>query len=403
MLSLAIVTTTPARLGPFEVGAKIGGGGMASVYVGRRVSGKPPEEIVALKIIRDELAKDEQYVTMFLDEAKILARLSHPDIIITRDFGIDGDTRFIAMELLLGRSLLDAFERAGEHGARMPLDLAAFVALRVARALEHAHTLASEVGAPLHVIHRDVNPTNVFITYDGSVKLIDFGLAKSSARASKSGEGIVKGKVPYLSPEQIEDKPFDHRIDVYALGATLWEMTTGRRLFKRESDVATIRAIRDHDVPDARTIADGVYPDALWAIVERALSRDPSARYESAAAMAHDLEGFVAKKGRKGDLQPVLAAWLEELFPGERARQEAWLAEVSAVRALAPSAPTMAPPAPVAEVPNKESAPELEPKPEVKPEKPVPEKKERHPIAALLAVAATAAFFVVLALLARQC
>jgi len=392
MLSSRIVTTTavPARLGPFEVGAKIGGGGMATVYVGRRVSGEPEDEIVAIKVIRDDLAHDKKYVTMFLDEAKILSRLSHPDIIVTRDFGIDGDTRFIAMELLLGRSLLDAFERASETKSRMPLDLAAFVALRVAEALHYAHGLESEEGEPLHVIHRDVNPTNVFVTYAGRVKLIDFGLAKSSARLSESGEGVVKGKVPYLSPEQIEEKPFDHRTDIYTLGATLWEMTTGRRLFKRDNDVETIRAIRDHDVPDAReVIAD--YPDALWSIVKRALARDPADRYESAAAMAHDLEKFLEARGREGELEPVLAAWIEELFPGERAKQEAWLDEVTAVGAPPPSSRTMAPPAPVAEVPVKaeETAP--------------PEPAKKYPLNALLAALATVVFFIVLALVFSRC
>src|SRR5678815_1027425 len=129
---------------------------------------------------------------MFLDEAKILSRLAHPDIIVTRDYGIEGETRFIAMELLLGRSLLDAFERANEKGTRMPLDLAAFVGKRVAEALDYAHALEGEKGGKLNVIHRDVNPTNVFVTYAGQVKLIDFGLAKSPARLARSGEGIIK-------------------------------------------------------------------------------------------------------------------------------------------------------------------------------------------------------------------
>ncbi len=397
MLSSAAVTSLPVRLGPFEVGAKIGGGGMASVYVGRRVSGEPADEIVAIKVIRDDLADDKKYVAMFLDEAKILSRLSHPDIIRTRDYGVDGDTRFIAMELLLGRSLLDAFDRSKEVGKRMPHDLAAFVALRVAEALHYAHALKSESGEPLHVIHRDVNPTNVFVTYGGRVKLIDFGLAKSAARLSESGEGVVKGKVPYLSPEQIEEKPFDHRTDLYTLGATLWEMTTGRRLFKRDNDVETIRAIRDHDIPDARKIVED-YPDALWSIVVHALARNPDDRYESGGAMATDLSAFLEKHGRKGDLEAELAAWIEELFPGERAKQEAWLDEVSAVPASPPSTRTMAPPAPIAEVPSKSELPKDEEE-----EPPAPQTNERHPVAALLAAGATVLFFVVLTLVFSRC
>jgi len=387
----------PTKLGPYEVGAKIGGGGMASVYVGRRIEGAPKDEIVALKLIRDELAKDRQYVAMFLDEAKILSRLKHPDIIVTRDYGIEGETRFIAMELLLGRSLLDAFERANEKKTRMPIDLAAFVGKRVAEALDYAHALENEKGTKLNVVHRDVNPTNVFVTYAGQVKLIDFGLAKSSARLARSGEGIIKGKVPYLSPEQIEEKPFDHRADIYALGATIWEMTTGRRLFKRANDVETIRAIRDHDVPDPREIVKDTYPDALWKIVQRALERDPEKRYPNGAELARDLDKFLQKHGRKGELDEALATWIEELFPGERKKQEDWLSEVSAVRpAEAPSKKTMAPPAPIAEVPTKD-APEKETK--VK----IPSKRERHPIAALAALGATLGFLWVLSQIFGRC
>ncbi len=392
----------PSRLGPYELGAKIGGGGMATIHVGRRVSGSPADEIVAIKLIRDELADEPHYVDMFLDEARILSRLSHPNIIVTRDFGVEGDTRFIAMELLLGRSLLDAFDREKERGERMPLDLAAYVAKQVADALGYAHDLENEAGAPLHVVHRDVNPTNVFVTYDGDVKLIDFGLAKSASRLSKSGEGIVKGKVPYLSPEQIEEKPFDKRADVYALGATLWEMTTGRRLFKRDTDVETIRAIRAHEVPDPRTFVEGLYPEALWKIIARALEPKPEARYESAQAMALELDAFLQKHARRGDTRARLVAWLEDLFPGERAKQEAWLDEVSS--AVPPPPKTMAPPAPLAGDAPRESAPAPKTPPAAAAAAAIaPESTERHPIAAVLALAASFGFLVLLALIFHRC
>ncbi|HEY1960440.1 MAG TPA: serine/threonine-protein kinase [Polyangiaceae bacterium] len=396
----------PERLGPYEVGAKIGGGGMAAIYVGRRVLGSPDGEIVAMKLIRDDLAHEPHYVDMFLDEARILSRLSHPNIIVTRDFGVEEDTRFIAMELLLGRSLMDVYDRARENESRMPLDLAAWVAKLVAEALAYAHDLKSETDAPLHVVHRDVNPTNIFVTYDGDVKLIDFGLAKSSSRLAKSGEGIVKGKVPYLSPEQIEEKPFDGRADVYALGASLWEMTTGRRLFKRDTDVQTIRAIRAHEVPDPRTFVEGLYPEALWKIIARSLEPDPEKRFANAAAMAAALGEFLQKHGRKADMRAALVAWIEELFPGEREKQEAWLAEVSAMAAPAPPK-TMAPPAPLAGAPAQDSEPDA-PKseapasePEKTPGPPAP--LEKHPVLALVAAVGTLGFFVILALVFRRC
>ncbi|HEX7600048.1 MAG TPA: protein kinase [Polyangiaceae bacterium] len=339
----------PTRLGPYEVGPKVGGGGMATVFIGRKVDGTG-DEVVALKLIKDELLDKPGYVEMFLDEAKILLRLSHPHIIETREAGIAEHARFIAMELLLGRTLMDAWEICAERESRVPLDLAAYIASCVADALQHAHTLIDAEGKPLRIIHRDVNPTNVFLTYDGRVKLIDFGLAKAEGRISQSAEGVVKGKVPYLSPEQIAEAPIDHRTDIYALGATLWEMTTGRRLFKRDNDLETIKAIRAQEIPDPRTIVDGIYPDALFRIVDKALKRDPNDRYASAAEMAVDLDAFALKHGRKTPMSDVLSGWLEELFPGERSKQEVWLDKVSHIKTN--TRMTMRPPAPLAAVPS---------------------------------------------------
>ncbi len=397
---MTATVAVPTRLGPYEVGAKIGGGGMAAVYVGRRVEsqdgGEPEGAVVAIKVIRDELAADKQYVHMFLDEAKILSRLSHPDIIVTREFGVTDSARYIAMELLLGRSMMDMFERVSDRDERMPIDLAAYVAMRVARALAYAHDLKNEKGELLHVIHRDVNPTNIFLTYDGHVKLIDFGLAKSASRLAKSGEGIVKGKVPYLSPEQIEEKPFDRRADIYSLGASLWEMTTGRRLFKRATDVLTIRAIREQDIPDPRTFVEGIYPEALWNIVRRALESDPEKRYANGSDFADDLDAFLQKHGRKGEMASVLAAWIEELFPGEHAKQEAWLAEVSAVPA-SEAKKTMAPPAPIPAVTQTETATVAETATATAAD------KKKHPIAAVMAILGVVAFFYLLTLVFSRC
>lgn len=327
----------PKKLGRFEVGAKIGGGGMATVYLGRDVRDDGTEELVALKVMKDELANDEQFNLMFEDEAKILARLSHPNVIQTLEYGTDGHA-FIAMELLTGRTVSDVYDALLDAEDKFDLATAAWICARVAEGLHSAHELVDEEGAPLSVIHRDVNPTNIFLTHHGEVKLIDFGLARARVRMSKSAEGIVKGKIPYLAPEQAQGQTIDRRIDVYALGTTLWEMCAMKRLFKRDNDVDTLKAIRDAHVPDLRE-RDPSFPEALWKVIDLALKIDRDERYATAEEMRTDLDAFARTTGPHG---PKLTALLARLFPTAEAKQEKWLRDAAAVREG-----TMSPPAPV--------------------------------------------------------
>ena len=360
----------PTRLGPYDVGVKIGGGGMATIYLGLGARKDALEKLAALKVIKDELVHDEQHVAMFLDEARILSRLAHPHIIRTLEFGVSGQDRFIAMELLLGRPLEDLWQRTADRGKTLDFTVSAWLAARVAEGLHHAHELRDENGTHLQVIHRDVNPSNIFITYTGQVKLIDFGLAKSIRRRAKSAEGIVKGKVPYLSPEQVTEASIDRRSDVYTLGTTLWELTTGKRLFKRKSDVETIMAIRRAEIPDPRE-ANPEYPDALWAIVKRSLAPDRSDRYPTAEAMRADLDKLV--KSRLGDapgkpragavVKRRLEETMNDLFPGERERQLAWLLAATD-HTTPPPSHTVRPPAPLPEVEAQRDPPNEPPPPE---------------------------------------
>jgi len=339
-VTLLAPVTPPKVLGKYEVGAKIGGGGMATVYIGRARLEDGTEERVALKVIRDELAHDEQFKSMFIDEAKILARLSHPNVIHTLEYGVTGHHRFIAMELLSGRTYSDVWDLLATSGDKLSVELGAWICARVAEGLHSAHELVDETGSPLGVIHRDVNPSNIFLTHAGEVKLIDFGLAKARVRLSKSADGIVKGKIPYLAPEQAHGWPIDRRIDVYALGTTLWETVTMKRLFKRDTDVDTLLAIREAKVPDVRTMIDG-FPDALWKIIERALKVDREERYATADDMRRELDAFV---GDSAPRRAELSALLTRLFPGQEARQAKWERAATSVRV---PMHTMPPPAPV--------------------------------------------------------
>ena len=334
----------PARVGPYEILVKLGGGGMATVFLGRTFDEHGEQQLAAIKVLLSDLAKEEQFVAMFADEAKILARLDHPNISRTLDVGHADHTGYIAMEVLLGRTLADTWDAAKPREVRFRFDLAAWICAEVARGLHYAHELTDEVGEPYNLIHRDVNPTNIFLTYEGAIKLMDFGLAKARDRKAHTMTGIVKGKIPYLSPEQIGQAPLDRRCDIFSLGITLWELTTMHRLFKRKADIDTIIAIRDGVVPDPRTLVEG-YPEPLWTIVRRALADDRENRYPTALEMGNDLQEFVDNRG-VSNLEPFVGALLDRLFPGERETQYGWLDRTvaSAPRADIPS---MVPPAPI--------------------------------------------------------
>jgi eukaryotic-like serine/threonine-protein kinase len=310
-------------LGRYEVLELFAQGGMATIYLARARTPEP--RVVALKLIKEALAAKPEYLDMFRDEAKILSRLTHPNIVETLEADVADGRPFIAMELLLGRSVADLNEACVERKSHFPPDLAAWIGARVADALHYAHKLKDEDGVPLNVIHRDATPSNIHLTYDGAVKLIDFGLVRARRRVTRSAEGIVKGKVPYLSPEQIGLRDVDHRSDLYTLGSALWEMTTGRRLWKRDTDIETLLAIRSGVVPDPTSFVEG-YPDELWAIVWEALMPKRDDRYRDAAAMARDLDAFVRKTAPEGAMATRAADFIEEFFPGEAAQRRAYIA-----------------------------------------------------------------------------
>ncbi|HTB73353.1 MAG TPA: protein kinase [Polyangiaceae bacterium] len=300
------------RLGEYTVLAPISEGGMASVWLGRTT--EPPGRFAALKVIRAEHGRNKEFVAMFLDEARIASRLSHPNIIAIHGLGHDGKRHFLAMEVLRGRTLLELWEKAHSRKRRLPYEVVAWIGARVADALHHAHELRDDGGKPLHVIHRDVSPSNVFLTDDGVPKLIDFGLAKARDRIASTAIGVIKGKLAYLAPEQVLGHSADRRADIFALGVTLWEISLDRRLFRSDSDVETVRRVRDADVPDPTTL-ESDYPPALAEALKRALAKDPAARFQTAAGLRDALDAFVQSRGEAVD-EKRMQALVADVFDG---------------------------------------------------------------------------------------
>jgi serine/threonine-protein kinase len=319
---------TPTSISRYEIFGKLAEGGMATIYLGHLRGPKGFTRTVALKMLRPEYAQDPNFIAMFIDEANLVAKLAHPNIVHIYELGEGDGQLFIAMEMLFGESLAAIWAECQRRNARLRGDLVAWIGARVAEGLHHAHELCDSEGSPQHLIHRDVNPANVFVTYDGHVKLIDFGLVKAVRKVSRTQTGVVKGKLAYLSPEQIAGVPIDRRSDIFSLAATLYELSTDQRLFKRDADEDTIEAVRAALVPDPTSSVPD-YPSLLWLVLRRALARDPAERYATAQEFARDLDGVARAQGSIIQTSS-LAEVMGELFGKERVR------EISLLRAGSP-------------------------------------------------------------------
>jgi serine/threonine-protein kinase len=310
---------------------------MATVYLGRLSGPMGFQRPVAIKLMRPEYVQSDDFVKMFLDEARLVARLSHPNVVQLLELGQDdgpiGNSHggfFIVMECLMGESLLDTWYACQDRQLMLPYDMIAWIGARAAEGLHHAHELRdSGTGAFERIVHRDVNPGNVFLTYEGQVKVIDFGVAKALNRLSSTTSfGTLKGKVAYMAPEQAKTADVDRRADVFSLGVTLWELTTDRRLFKRKNDVDTLIAVTTTNVPDPSAVDPG-YPADLWHVLQRALHRDREARYPTALDFSRELDRFAQSQGRTVDAT-TLAEVMHYLFWEQRNRFFEWLKQASA-------------------------------------------------------------------------
>jgi serine/threonine-protein kinase len=320
---------TPAQIGRYHVVGHLASGGMAEILLGKLIGPSGFERPVVIKRILSNLARQASFVRMFLDEAQVVSRIQHPNVVAVHELGQDGEELFLVMEYLEGESLLSIMRRAGSRNERLDVTLAAHIVAQACAGLHAAHEIKANDGTPLGLVHRDVSPSNIFVTYSGAVKLLDFGIAKFEARSTETEAGTLKGKYPYMSPEQCFGRKLDRRSDVFSLGIVLFETTTGRRLFERESSLLTMKAITEGPIPSPQSI-DPDYPIQLAQVCNRALARDPEQRYQTAATMRRDLALAIRELAPAEVPEMALATLMERFFEDRIAQKRELLQRVSA-------------------------------------------------------------------------
>ncbi len=276
----------------YRVIKRLEAGGMAEVYLGEASSVEGFKKRVAIKRVLPHLAQNENFIQMFLDEARLSARLSHANIVSVFDISAREDTFFLIMEFVDGANLKKILETLHKRGQRFPLPEALSMCVEACRGLAYAHELHDENDKPLGIVHRDISPPNIMITRRGEVKVADFGLAKAGTQISQTDPGVVKGKFSYLSPEAANGKEVDARADIFSLGIVLWEMLAGRRLFLGETDYATVKLIQAANIPRLAPLNNQI-DEQFEEILLKALTRDPNDRYQSAQEFGDALTGYL--------------------------------------------------------------------------------------------------------------
>ena len=326
-------------MGEFRIVDEIGVGGMASVHLARVDGPAGFQKWVAIKRIHAHLVEDPSFVNMFLDEAKVAARISHPNVANVFKLEQHEDSYWIAMEYLHGEPLREVMRRTEEVGRIMPTEIACRVISDAAEGLHAAHELRGEEGEFLGVVHRDVTPHNLFVTYDGTTKVVDFGIAKFSSRLAHTRAGMVKGKLAYMSSEQDSGESVDRRTDIFALGVVLWELTTGQRLFRMDSDIDTLAKVQECIVtPPSAIVRD--YPRDLESIVLKALAKDANHRFQTSREFSRALQSYVLKRGIFIANDEV-AGYMRSIFSDRIKNRDVylrWAAEVTSTIDIDPKA-----------------------------------------------------------------
>jgi serine/threonine-protein kinase len=326
-----LVPRDAREFGRYELIAKLATGGMAEIYLARR-QGTSKREVSVLKRILPHLAEDEHFVTMFRDEAELASKLLHPNVCRVDALDHHAGTWFIEMEYLHGIALSRIMTQLAKMNKMLDPRIATGIIVQSCEGLHHAHELRDPNDQLLNVVHRDVSPPNIMLTDTGVVKLLDFGIAKARGANSKTRTGTVKGKNAYMSPEQILGRPLDRRNDIFALGTVMYEMLAIKRLFQRDSDFLTFKAITEEPIPDIKDRRPDL-PPALRSVIIQALARDPHGRFGTAKTFADAIRAAMAPMGGPAT-RSELARFLSSDFADELTAR----AEILAAANEAPSA-----------------------------------------------------------------
>jgi eukaryotic-like serine/threonine-protein kinase len=299
------------QYGNYELVRRLAAGGMAEIFLARQQGLEGFEKELVIKRILPHLASEVGFIRMFLDEARIAARLNHPNIAQIFNLGAQGGTYFIAMEYVEGRDLRGLWKLCEQRGAPMPPNIACWIISQCAAALHHAHKATNRQGKPLGIVHRDVSPQNILVADTGAIKVVDFGIAKAADSSTHTRAGVLKGKFAYMSPELAAGQKIDRRTDVFALGTVLHELLTGKRLFKRDTDVSTLSAVGECRIERPSNVLEDL-PEDLDEVVLKSLRRNPKDRYQTAQEFQLALEQWVLEHQLPSG-EPAVAQFVDEV------------------------------------------------------------------------------------------
>jgi serine/threonine-protein kinase len=308
------------RFGKYTLLNRIAVGGMAEIFLARQEGLEGFEKTICIKRIRPHLSSQPNFVRMFLNEAKLAAQLNHPNIVQIYDLGRISDSYFIAMEYISGRDMSRIIPKAEKAGIPFPMIYALRIASNVCEGLYYAHTKTDAYGNPLHVVHRDITPENILVGFNGTVKIVDFGIAKANTQIEQTRAGEIKGKLSYMSPEQAMGAQLDARSDIFALGSVVYEWITGYKLFTGENEMAILKSIIDGKIYPPSYFKEDV-PEAVERILMKALEKDKEKRYQSAWEMQFDIDTYLASS----EFTPSnihLSNFLKQIFGDEIEREK---------------------------------------------------------------------------------